>query len=238
MACGVQVEAKPFQLGVRIEHPQQLVTRGRYGEGQELRRSLASYNLQSKAVPPGSTRSACVRGAYRGERQRGGRLCTNGMSNSKHSSRWANAAVTTFTPEDFEAHGFHGPLAGVALQRALEERFFVAGGSTYAAPRSAPGISSRDASRPAISRRATASAPSRVGSISSCQPVFARPSRARSFASNAPSLDSAVMRGCWSVSRPAVRGRFAWSVIARHGSRLDGRTCCLRARAPAMPAGS
>lgn len=136
MACGVQLEAKPFQLGVRIEHPQQLVTRGRYGEGSGASRlGPASYNLQSKGVPPAHSFCMCPGGRIVASVNEGGRLCTNGMSNSKHSSRWANAAiVTTFTPEDFEAHGFHGPLAGVALQRALEERFFVAGGSTYAAP--------------------------------------------------------------------------------------------------------
>jgi uncharacterized FAD-dependent dehydrogenase len=60
-----------------------------------------------------------------------GFLCTNGMSNSTHSSRWANAAlVTTFTPDDFG----HEPLAGIAFQRLYEQRFHVAGGGTYAAP--------------------------------------------------------------------------------------------------------
>lgn len=135
-ACGVRLEAKPFQLGVRIEHPQQLVTRGRYGDGPRAA-SLgpASYNLQSKAAPPAHSFCMCPGGRIVASVNEGGRLCTNGMSNSKHSSRWANAAlVTTFTPDDFEAHGFRGPLGGVALQRALEERFFVAGGSAYAAP--------------------------------------------------------------------------------------------------------
>ncbi|MEE2940372.1 MAG: NAD(P)/FAD-dependent oxidoreductase, partial [Planctomycetota bacterium] len=135
-SSGVQLEAKPFKLGVRIEHPQELVTRGRYGEGAGAA-SLgpASYNLQSKGVPPAHSFCMCPGGRIVASVNEGGRLCTNGMSNSKHSSRWANAAlVTTFAPEDFEALGFHGPLAGVALQRALEERFFVAGGSTYAAP--------------------------------------------------------------------------------------------------------
>ena len=133
---GVQLEAKPFQLGVRIEHPQELVTRGRYGEGDRAT-SLgpASYNLQSKGVPPAHSFCMCPGGRIVASVNEGGRLCTNGMSNSKHSSRWANAAlVTTFTPEDFEAQGYRGPLAGVELQRALEERFFVAGGSAYAAP--------------------------------------------------------------------------------------------------------
>ena len=60
-----------------------------------------------------------------------GLLCTNGMSNSTHSSAWANAAiVTTFGPREFGP----GALAGVEFQRRLEERFFEAGGSDYSAP--------------------------------------------------------------------------------------------------------
>lgn len=135
-ASDVQLEAKPFQLGVRIEHPQELVTRGRYGEGgRAASLGPASYNLQSKGVPPAHSFCMCPGGRIVASVNEGGRLCTNGMSNSKHSSRWANAAlVTTFTPEDFEARGYRGALGGVELQRALEERFFVAGGSAYAAP--------------------------------------------------------------------------------------------------------
>ena len=133
---GVLLEAKPFQLGVRIEHPQELVTRGRYGSGP-MAGALgpASYNLQSKGTPPAHSFCMCPGGRIVASVNEPGRLCTNGMSNSKHSSRWANAAVvTTLTPEDFATFGFHGPLAGVELQRALEERFFVAGGKDYSAP--------------------------------------------------------------------------------------------------------
>ncbi|MEM8710617.1 MAG: FAD-dependent protein, partial [Planctomycetota bacterium] len=136
---GVRLDPKPFQLGVRIEHPQGLITRGRYGEvlGTDTGDVLgpASYNLQSKGAPPAHSFCMCPGGRIVASVNEPGRLCTNGMSNSKHSSRWANAAmVTTFTPEDFARYGFEGPLAGVELQRCLEERFFMAGGETYAAP--------------------------------------------------------------------------------------------------------
>jgi uncharacterized FAD-dependent dehydrogenase len=58
-------------------------------------------------------------------------LCTNGMSNSTHSSPWANAAmVTTFGPDDFGP----GPFAGVEFQERLEREFFAAGGGDYTAP--------------------------------------------------------------------------------------------------------
>jgi uncharacterized FAD-dependent dehydrogenase len=135
MARGVVVEPKAFQLGVRIEHPQELVDRARHGVGPEADAlGAASYGLVSSAE--GAIASAhsfcmCPGGRIVASISEAGHLCTNGMSNSTHSSRWANAAlVATFGPEDFGRE----PLAGIAFQRALERRFFEAGGSSYAAP--------------------------------------------------------------------------------------------------------
>ncbi|MEY2746379.1 MAG: hypothetical protein RL112_1421 [Planctomycetota bacterium] len=135
MARGVVVEPKPFQLGVRIEHPQELVDRARHGTGPEAEAlGAASYGLVSSA--DGAVASAhsfcmCPGGRIVASISEPGHLCTNGMSNSTHSSRWANAAlVATFGPDDFG----HEPLAGISFQRALERRFFEAGGSSYAAP--------------------------------------------------------------------------------------------------------
>jgi uncharacterized FAD-dependent dehydrogenase len=132
---GVRVEAKPFQLGVRIEHPQELIDRGRYGTSPEARTlGPAYYNLVCKAgegqpgshsfcMCPGGKIVACV--------NESGLLCTNGMSNSMHSSPWANAAiVATFGPREFG----NGPFDGVAFQRDAEAAFFAAGGSDYTAP--------------------------------------------------------------------------------------------------------
>lgn len=134
-AQGVRVEAKPFQLGVRIEHPQELITRGRYGTGPEA--SLlgpASYNLICKAeggVPASFSFCMCPGGTIVSSTNIAGLLCTNGMSNSTHSSQWANAAlVTTFGPAEYGP----GAFAGVAFQEALERTFFEAGGSDYTAP--------------------------------------------------------------------------------------------------------
>lgn len=138
---GVRLEAKPFQLGVRIEHPQELITRGRYGTGPEAELlGPASYNLRSGGPGSGPDEAGvhsfcmCPGGRIVASVSEPGLLCTNGMSNSKHSSRYANAAlVTTLDVADFESNGA-GAFAGVALQRALEARFFEAGGGTYAAP--------------------------------------------------------------------------------------------------------
>ena len=132
---GVAVEAKPFQLGVRIEHPQELIDRGRYGSGPEAELlGPAYYNLICKAnrgAPAAHSFCMCPGGKIVASVNVPGLLCTNGMSNSMHSSPWANAAiVTTFGPEEFGA----GPFDGVEFQQTLERRFFEAGGGDYTAP--------------------------------------------------------------------------------------------------------
>ena len=132
---GVRVAAKPFQLGVRIEHPQELIDRGRYGEGPEAAMlGPAYYNLVCKAgdgVPASYSFCMCPGGKIVASTNTPGLLCTNGMSDSRHSSRWANAAlVTTFGPDEFGP----GPFAGVDFQDNLERRFFDAGGGDYTAP--------------------------------------------------------------------------------------------------------
>ena len=152
-AQGLALEAKPFQLGVRIEHPQPLVDRGRHGDGPEAKLlGPAYYSLTSR---PGEGAAGahsfcmCPGGQIVASVSAPGFLCTNGMSNSRHSSRWANAAVvTTLGPRDFGA----GPLAGVELQERLERAAFELGGSDYRAPaQRAPdflaGVATTDAGR-------------------------------------------------------------------------------------------
>jgi uncharacterized FAD-dependent dehydrogenase len=132
---GVVFEAKPFQIGVRIEHPQDLVDRARHGAGAEADLlGAASYALvarASEAAPGAHSFCMCPGGRIVASVNEPGFLCTNGMSNSTHSSRWANAAiVTTVGEREFGA----GAFAGVAYQRDLERRFFEAGGADYRAP--------------------------------------------------------------------------------------------------------
>ncbi|MFT4539770.1 MAG: putative FAD-dependent dehydrogenase [Planctomycetota bacterium] len=158
---GVPFEAKPFQLGVRIEHPQSLITLGRYGDGPEAEAlGAASYNLQCRAgdgLPGAFSFCMCPGGRIVASVNEEGMLCTNGMSNSTHSSRWANAAlVTTLHPETIQAElaalsdeekaealselafepasELDVAFAGLRFQRALERRFFRAGGEDYTAP--------------------------------------------------------------------------------------------------------
>ncbi len=130
---GVPFEPKPFQLGLRIEHPQELIDRGRYGAAAS-HLGAASYNLLCKAgdgLPAGYSFCMCPGGRIVASINEPGLLCTNGMSNSRHSSPWASAAVvTTLGPREFGG----GAFDGVAFQRTLERRFFEAGGSDYTAP--------------------------------------------------------------------------------------------------------
>lgn len=132
---GLAVSAKPFQLGVRIEHPQELIDRGRFGTGPEAAMlGAASYNLVCRAsagAPSAHSFCMCPGGRIVASVNTPGMLCTNGMSNSMHSSPFANAAVvTTCGPDEFGP----GPFAGVEFQEELEARFFLAGGGDYTAP--------------------------------------------------------------------------------------------------------
>ena len=135
LAAGVRLEAKPFQIGLRIEHPQELVDRAQLGSGPAAACVGPSYyQLVSRAGPAGEAAFSfcmCPGGRIVASVSEPGLLCTNGMSNSRHSSRFANAAlVVTVDPRQHAA----GALAGVELQRTLERRFFEAGGGDYRAP--------------------------------------------------------------------------------------------------------
>ncbi len=132
---GVPFEGKPFQIGVRIEHPQELVDRSQHGVGPEA--SLlgpAYYQLVCRAEAGALAAHSfcmCPGGRIVASVNEPGFLCTNGMSNAGHSSRFANAAVVvTLDPADLGS----GAFAGIAYQRDLERRFFEAGGGDYTAP--------------------------------------------------------------------------------------------------------
>ena len=141
-ARGVYLEAKPFSIGFRIEHPQSLIDRARFGPqaGHPLL-GAADYKLVHHCSGPhaGSSRSVysfcmCPGGAVVAAASEPGRVVTNGMSQYSRNERNANAAIVVgITPEDYAAHG-DGPLAGIALQRHWEEHAFALGGGNYDAP--------------------------------------------------------------------------------------------------------
>ncbi len=132
---GVHFAAKPFQLGVRIEHPQDLINDLRHGLGPEAKLlGAASYNLVNKKterVQGAHSFCMCPGGKIVASIHSDGMLCTNGMSNSTHASPWANSAVvTTYTEEDFGP----GAFAAVEFRNKLERAFFDAGGGDFSAP--------------------------------------------------------------------------------------------------------
>jgi uncharacterized FAD-dependent dehydrogenase len=131
---GVAIEAKPFSIGARIEHPQSLIDRCRYGEraGHPLL-GAADYKLVHHASNGRSVYSFCMcpGGTVVAAASEPGRVVTNGMSQYSRNERNANAGIVVgITPADYPGH----PLAGIAFQRHWEERAFAAGGGTYAAP--------------------------------------------------------------------------------------------------------
>ncbi|MDD2721414.1 MAG: NAD(P)/FAD-dependent oxidoreductase [Gallionella sp.] len=132
---GVYIEAKPFSIGFRIEHPQSLIDSSRYGKnaGNPLL-GAADYKLVHHASNGRSVYSFCMcpGGTVVAATSEPGRVVTNGMSQYSRNERNANAGIVVgITPEqDYPGD----PLAGVEFQRRLESRAFELGGGTYQAP--------------------------------------------------------------------------------------------------------
>jgi uncharacterized protein len=133
---GVAIEAKPFSIGVRIEHPQSLIDRCRYGANAGLGHPVlgaADYKLVHHCANGRSVYTFCMcpGGTVVAAASEPGRVVTNGMSQYSRNERNANAGIVVgITPADYPGH----PLAGIAFQRLWEERAFAAGGADYAAP--------------------------------------------------------------------------------------------------------
>jgi uncharacterized FAD-dependent dehydrogenase len=135
---GIYIEAKPFSIGFRIEHPQSLIDKARYGKSysEDLLTKLgaADYKLVHHAKNGRSVYSFCMcpGGTVVAAASEPNRVVTNGMSQYSRNERNANAGIVVgITPEqDYPDH----PLAGMELQRQLESQAFIAGGSNYNAP--------------------------------------------------------------------------------------------------------
>ncbi len=131
----VFMEAKPFAIGFRIEHPQSMIDAarlGRYAGQPEL--GSADYKLVHHASNGRSVYSFCMcpGGTVVAATSEPQRVVTNGMSQYSRNERNANAGiVVAINPEpDFAG----GPLAGLALQETLESKAYLLGGSDYCAP--------------------------------------------------------------------------------------------------------
>jgi hypothetical protein len=131
---GVYMEAKPFSIGFRIEHPQSVIDRARFGAnaGNPLL-GAADYKLVHHASNGRSVYSFCMcpGGTVVAATSEAGRVVTNGMSQYSRNERNANSGIVVgITPEDYPGD----VLAGVEFQRKWEARAFELGGKNYCAP--------------------------------------------------------------------------------------------------------
>jgi uncharacterized protein len=139
----VLIETKPFALGVRTEHPQELVDMIQYhcsngGEVQRVREFLpaASYSMvhqvkgrgiYSFCMCPGGIIAPCATAPEE--------VVTNGWSPSKRNNPYANSGIVVeLKLDDFGSYKSQGPLAGMAFQQEIEHRAWTAGGKTQVAP--------------------------------------------------------------------------------------------------------
>jgi uncharacterized FAD-dependent dehydrogenase len=134
LESGVHLDKKPFSIGVRIEHPQSLIDRARYGAdaGNKIL-GAADYKLVHHCSNGRSVYSFCMcpGGTVVAAASEPGGVVTNGMSQYSRAERNANAGIVVgIEPRDFPGD----VLAGVELQRRLERAAFTAGGDTYRAP--------------------------------------------------------------------------------------------------------
>ena len=140
---GVAMQAKPFSVGFRIEHPQSLIDRARFGPsaGHPIL-GAADYKLVHHARNGRSVYSFCMcpGGTVVAATSEEGRVVTNGMSQYSRNERNANAGIVVgIEPQDYRQDGrtdssMVNPLDGVAFQRFWESRAYELGGGGYVAP--------------------------------------------------------------------------------------------------------
>ncbi len=134
-AKGVFMEAKPFSVGFRIEHPQSLIDKARLGKyAGHPKLGAADYKLVYHAKNGRSVYSFCMcpGGTVVAATSEPGRVVTNGMSQYSRNERNANSGLVVGIDPERDYPG--SPLAGIELQERLESHAYVMGGSNYQAP--------------------------------------------------------------------------------------------------------
>ncbi|KAF4370415.1 hypothetical protein F8388_016152 [Cannabis sativa] len=152
LSHNVALVPKDFAIGLRIEHPQEVINNIQYSRlASEVRSGrgkvpVADYKLvkyvgrENGDVSAGATRSCysfcmCPGGQVVLTSTNPSEICINGMSFSRRASKWANAAlVVTVSTKDFESLNLHGQLAGVEFQREFERRAAILGGGNFVVP--------------------------------------------------------------------------------------------------------
>ncbi|MDB5386646.1 MAG: dependent oxidoreductase [Planctomycetaceae bacterium] len=133
---GVPMEAKPFQLGLRIEQPQDQVNRYKYGRNNHQYLGLlgaADYTLVARCQPNLFTFCMCAGGEVIPSVSEPYRFCSNGMSNSRHDTPYANSGLVVTLDPCLEL-GTQHPLAGIEIQRRFEAAAYQVGRANYLAP--------------------------------------------------------------------------------------------------------
>jgi len=140
---GIKMEAKSFAVGVRAEHPQELINRIQFGPAAtHPKLAAAEYSLTCQAEDPYLGKRGiysfcmCPGGLILPSPTEQGCMAVNGMSNARRGGQWANSGIVVqITPEDIIRHGIKSdPLMGIHFQRQLEAATFAAAGKRYAAP--------------------------------------------------------------------------------------------------------
>ena len=171
---GIYMEAKPFSIGFRIEHPQSIIDRARYGDfaGSALL-GAADYKLVHHSRNGRSVYSFCMcpGGTVVAAASEPGRVVTNGMSQYSRTERNANAGIVVgITPADYPG----GALAGIEFQRHWESRAFTAGGGDYNAPAQLVGDFIANRASAALASVTPSYTPGvRMTDLSTCVPAYA-----------------------------------------------------------------
>ncbi len=134
-ARGVHIEAKPFSIGVRIEHPQSWIDQARFGScARHPDLGAAAYTLSHHCANGRTVYSFCMcpGGRVVAATSEPGRVVTNGMSQYSRAEFNANSGLVVGIDPERDYPG--DPLAGIALQRHYESLAFEAGGGDYSAP--------------------------------------------------------------------------------------------------------
>jgi hypothetical protein len=172
---GVLLEPKPFAIGFRIEHPQSLIDRARFGRfagHPEL--GAADYKLVHHASNGRSVYSFCMcpGGMVVAATSEAGRVVTNGMSQYSRNERNANAGIVVGIEPAQDFPG--GPLAGVTLQETLESTAFELGGRDYCAPAQLVGDFLRNTASTRLGEVEPSYQPGvKLGDLSAALPAFA-----------------------------------------------------------------
>jgi len=133
--AGIDMVQKPFSVGARIEHRQNMINRSQYGTfAGHPALGAAEYHLSASTQGGRGAYTFCMcpGGSVIATASQPGGVCVNGMSPYARDGENANAALLVdVTPDDF---GDSHPLAGIVLQRSLEQKAYLAGGGGFLAP--------------------------------------------------------------------------------------------------------